>query len=158
MPIVTRTLESVQPSAAGTVLASFLAVDDRGREWRRGRSRFASEVAAVAASDVFDWTPQLQAFEFAELLVWVQAKNTPDSFTFTNTTLLDGEEYLLIWFAGQLGEEAITIAWWLESLNPPTYNAIRIRTGFDAAAGSRIQDRAIDLLAAEPRFDLVEEV
>ena len=43
-------------------------------------------------------------------------------------------------------------------MNPPTYGAIRIRAGFDAAAGARILDRAISLFAAEPLFDAVENV
>ena len=156
MPIVSRSLD-IQPSGA-TVLASFLAVDSKGREYQRGRSRFADEAAAIAASDAFDWTSQLEDFELGELLAWVQAKNDSDDFTFVDSNLLDGEEFLLIWFATHLGDVAITLAWWVEDMTPPIYNAIRIRAGFDAAAGSRIQDRAISLLAAEPLFDVVEEV
>ncbi len=37
MPIVSRTLESVQPSGGGTVLVSFLTVDGKSRGWRRSR-------------------------------------------------------------------------------------------------------------------------
>ena len=156
MPIVSRSLE-IQPSGS-TVLASFLAIDSKGREYQRSRSRFADETAAIAASDAFDWTSELEDFELAELLAWVRAKNTPDSFAFVDANLLDGEEYLLIWFAGHLGDVAITLAWWVEDMTPPVYDAIRVRAGFDAAAGTRIQDRAISLLAAEPLFDVVEEV
>ncbi len=159
MPIVTRTLESVQQSAGGTVLASFLAVDDQGREWRRSRARFASESAAVVTSNAFDWASQLEDADFQELLVWVQAKNLPGDFDFTDRdlTLLSGEERLLIWFAEHFGDEAITVAWWIENLGPPQFNAIRNRVGYDSATGSRIQDRAIDLAVAEPTFDAVEE-
>ena len=159
MPITSRQLESVQPSQAGTVLASFLAVDEQGREWRRSRSRFADEVAAQTALDSFDWTAQLEDADFADLLAWVQAKNSPASFDFTNRdlTLLEGEDRLLIWFASHEGAQAITLAWWVESLTPPLFTVIRNRVGYAPATGTRIQDRAIALLAVEPLFDAIED-
>ena len=158
MPIVSRQLDSVQISG-DTVLASFLAIDVKGREWRRSRSRFADEAAAQAASDAHDWTLQLKKVDFANLLIWVQGQNTPGTFDFTNRdlALLEGEERLLVWFAGEEGVEAIKIAWWIESLNPPQFTAIRTRAGYDAATGSRIQDRAISLAACELTFDAVEK-
>ena len=159
MPIVSRQLESIQSSRAGTVLASFLAVDEQGREWRRSRARFSNEAVAQAASDAFDWTTQLQDVDFDDLLIWTQAKNAPDGFDFTNRdlTLLEGEERLLVWIATQAGVKAITLAWWIEDMSPPTFNAIQNRVGYDTVTGSRIQDRAIALLAVEPSFDVVEE-
>ncbi len=157
MPIISRQLESVQPSTGG-VFASFLAVDDLGREWRRSRARFADEATAQAVSDAFDWTAQLLDADFEDLLVWTQAKNAPGAFDFTNRdlTLLEGEEQLLVWFASHEGAEAITIAWWIEAMSPPTFNAIRDRVGYDTATGSRIEDRAIALFAVEPSFDVIE--
>ncbi len=157
MPIATRTL-GIQPTADGTVFASFLAVDELGREWRRSRSRFADEVAAQTASDAYDWTLQLRDKDFQDLLVWVQAKNASNDFNFSNRdlTLLEGEERLLVWFASNEGANAITLAWWVEDMTPPTFNAIRDRVGYDTATGSRIQDRAIDLFAAEASFDVIE--
>ena len=158
MPIVSRRIE-VQPTRNGTVFASFLAVDDLGRSWRRSRSRFADEAAAQTASDAHDWAPQILDADFSDLLIWTQAKNDPGDFVLTgrDLTLLDGEERLLVWFASHEGALAITIAWWIEDINPPTYRAIRERVGYDTDTGSRIQDRAIDLLAAEVTFDAVEE-
>ena len=158
MPIISRILESVQPSAFGTVLASFLGVDARGFEHRRSRSRFSNEAVAQLALDAFDWTIQLEDGDFQDLLFWVQVKNASDDFNFTNRdlTLLEGEERLLVWFASHGGMDAITLAWWVEDMNPPTFTAIRNRVGYDVATGSRIQDRAIALLAVEPAFDAVE--
>jgi len=158
MPIATRTLE-VQPTRAGGIFANFLAVDDLGREWRRSRARFANEAAAQTALDAHDWTVQLEDADFADMLVWVQAKSAPGDFTFTNRdlTLLDGEERLLVWFASHEGEQAITLAWWVEDMSPRGYSAIRDRVGYDVTTGTRIQDRAIALLAAEPLFNAVEE-
>ncbi len=158
MPILTRQLD-IQPTAAGPVFASFLAVDALGRGWRRSRSRFADEAAAQAASDAFDWTSQLKDVDFADLLAWVQNKNASDDFDFTNfdLTLLEGEERLLVHFSSNEGAEAITLAWWVENFNPPQFNAIRDRVGYDSATGSRIQDRSAVLLAAEPVFDVIED-
>lgn len=158
MPIATRTLE-VQPTLAGTIFASFVAVDDLGREWRRSRARFVDEATAQAALDAHDWSVQLLDADFADLLIWTQAKNAPGDFAFANRdiTLLEGEERLLVWFASHEGEAAITVAWWIEDMNPPTYNAIRNRVGYDNDTGSRIQDRAVALFAVEPSFDVVEE-
>ncbi len=158
MPIVTRTLE-VQPTRSGGIFASFLAVDALGREWRRSRARFANEAAAQTASDAHDWSSQLHDTDFDDLLVWTQAKNDPGDFVLTgrDLTLLAGEEQLLVWFASHEGDLAITLAWWVEGMNPPTFSAIRDRAGYDAATGTRIQDRAIAMVAAESSFDVVEE-
>ncbi len=64
--IVRRALASIQHTRDGTILASFLAIDDKGREWRRSRSRFANEAEAQAASNAFDWNPQLRQKELAD--------------------------------------------------------------------------------------------
>ncbi len=64
--IIRRTLESVQQSRDGSVLASFLAVDDKGIEWRRSRSRFPSEIEAQIALRNFDWSPQLRQKQLAD--------------------------------------------------------------------------------------------
>ncbi len=158
MPIISSTLESVQQTTGG-VFASWLCIDAKGREWRRSRARFVDETAALAAVGAFDWTLQLKNRDFQDLLVWVQARNDSDAFDFTNMdlALLEGEERLLVWFASNEGSDAITLAWWIQDMNPPTFNAIRDRVGYDNATGSRIQDRAIVMLAAEASFDAVEE-
>ncbi len=158
MPIVTRTLESVQQITNG-VYANWLCGDAKGRAWRRSRMRFADEAAAQAAVEAFDWTPQLLNVDFQELLAWVQAKNDSDAFDFTDMdlTLLEGEERLLVWFASSRGLKAMSLAWWIEDMNPPTYNAIRNRVGYDNATGSRIQDRSSAMLASEASFNVVEE-
>ncbi len=158
MPIVSRQLEHIRPQGDGTVRVQERLIDAKGRVWFHSY-KAPSVVAATARMNARDLTDQLEEADFADLLEWVQAKNLPSDFDFTDRdlVLLVGEELLLIWFAEKLGGKAITIAWWIESLAPPVYNAIRIRAGFDAPTGSRIQDRAIDLNAAEPRFDAVEE-
>lgn len=162
MPIVTRTLESVQQSSGGTVLASFLAVDGKGREWRRSRARFADETAAITASNAFDWTPQLKDADFADLLIWTQApaKNDPSTFDLTDRdiTLIEGEDFLYEHFAEDDGSEAILLAWWLKGMNPPTINVIRDRAGLNVTDGNRVQDRAVALDDAEATFDDIVEV
>ena len=161
MPIVTRTIDA-QPSAAGTVLASFLAIDARDRPLRRSRSRFADEDAAVIASGGFDWTDQLKDMDFQDLLIWTQApaKNDPSAFDFGPTrdlTLLEGEDRLFKHFAESAGEVAILLAWWIKGMNPPTFNTIRDRLGLNVTDGDRVKDRAVALDDGEATFnDLVE--
>ncbi len=58
--IVSRKLESIQHTRNGTIFASFLAIDDKGREWRRSRSRFKNEREAQAGLDAYNWTPQIR--------------------------------------------------------------------------------------------------
>lgn len=115
---------------------------------------------AEAAMDVRDWTTVLEDWDFAELLVWVKGLNTVATFNFTgrDITELKGEEFILTWFAEHLGEDALAVAWWIESLGPPQFQAIRNRVGYDQATGSRIQDRAIALLSVVNVFDTVEDV
>jgi len=162
MPIVTRTLESVQQSSGGTVLASFLAFDDKGREWRRSRARFADEAAAVVASNTFDWTAQLKEADFVNLLVWTQApaKNDPSAFDLTDRdiTLIEGEDFLYKHFAEAEGSEAILLAWWLKGLTPPDINVIRDRAGLSVTDGDRVQDRAVALDDAEATFNDIVEI
>ncbi len=59
--IVRRTLTSIQHCRNGTIFASFLAIDDKGREWRRSRSRFKNKAEAQTALEAYDWIPQLKA-------------------------------------------------------------------------------------------------
>ncbi len=161
MPIVTRAI-SVQPMKSGTIFASFLAVDERGGEWRRSRARFADEATAQAASDAFDWRAQLQDTDFQDLLAWTQApaKNDPDAFDLTgrDITLTEGEDFLYTHFAESPGEEALLLAWWLKGMNPPTINAIRNRLGVSVTDGDRVKDRAVALDDAEDTFNDTVEI
>lgn len=158
MPIVSRQLEHIRPQRDGTVRVQERLIDGKGRSIFHSY-KASSVAAATARMNAWDLTDQLEAADFTDLLEWVQAKNLPSAFDFTDRdlVLLVGEELLLIWFAEKPGVKAIAIAWWIEDLSPPAYDAIRIRAGFDSATGSRIQDRAIDLSAVEARFDAVEE-
>ena len=163
MPIVTRTLDSVQPSTAGTILAGFLAIDTQDRPFRRSSARFVDEVAAVVASDGFDWMDQLKDLDFDDLLVWTQApaKNDPSAFDFGPTrdlTLLEGEDRLFTHFAESVGEIAILLAWWIKGLNPPTFNTIRDRLGLNITDGDRVKDRAVALDDGEATFNDIVEI
>ncbi len=164
MPIVSRSLSSVQPSAGGTVLVMEEAIDALGRSppWIRGRRRSANEAQAIIEMDAYDWTPQLKDADFADLLVWVQApaKNDPGTFDLTgrDISLLEGEDFLYEYFAESVGEVAILLAWWLKAMNPPTISAIRIRAGLNVEDGDRVQDRAIALDDAEATFNDTVEI
>ncbi len=98
MPIITRTLESVQQSG-GTVLASFLAVDGKGVEWRRSRSRFPDEAAATVASDAHDWGPQLIERELVDFEQHILDGGTAGSFVWADQTQTQGFRRFLRFFA-----------------------------------------------------------
>ncbi len=159
MPDVSRTLTNRGTQTDGLVRVLERIIDAKGRIWDRVY-KAVSEAQATTDMNALDLTEPLKDADFRDLLTWVQAKNASDDFDLTDRdlTLLEGEERLLIWFAGEPGDEAITLAWWVEGMTPPVYSAIRIRAGFDAAQGSDIQDRAISLLAAEPLFDQTVEL
>ena len=162
MPIVTRSISS-QPSSGGTVLASFLHIDALGREWQRGRSRFANVAAAEAASDAHDWTASLKDVDYGEVLEFVRAfpggdENQPSAFNFTDRdlTLLEAEERLLVDFAINV-ELALELCWWVADMNPPTFAAIRDRVGISSIEGSEMTIKA-DELNANVNFNQVWDV
>jgi hypothetical protein len=122
--------------------------------------RFADEAEAQTAVDAFDWTPQLIDRDYQDLSLWVRNKNASDDFDFTNRdlTLLEGEERLLVEFATSGGNEALSLAWWVEDMNPPTFKAIADRLALDTATRTRITDRAGPMVAVEPVYDVVEDI
>ncbi len=158
MPIVSRELTHIHLQTNGTVRVQEVLTDQQGRIWRHSYTA-ASEAAATTDMNARDMTERLKDADFRDLLIWIQEKNDSDDFDFTgrDLTLLEGEEQLLIWFATNLGGDAISVAWWIEDMTPPIYEAIRDRVGYDVATGAKIQDRAIALLGAEVSFDAVEE-
>ena len=98
MPIITRTLESVQQSGS-TVLVSFLAIDGKGREWRRSQSRFADEAAATAASNAHDWSRQLIKREVEDFEQHILDGGTAGSFVWADQTQTQGFRRFLRFFA-----------------------------------------------------------
>ena len=144
MPIVSRQLESVQQSGA-TVLASFLAVDHNGREWRRSRSRFADEAAAIAASNAHDWSRQLIERELEDFEQHILDGNTPGSFTWADQTQTQGFRRFLRFFAStddldRAGAIAPTVLTF-------TKTQIKNNAGITNAQSQFILDRANDLVA-----------
>lgn len=159
MPVASRVLDLVTQQPNGSVRARAVVTDLLGRIISvRGLSA-ADPSAAQSALDAMDLTESLKALDEQEIFDWVRAKNDPSAFDFTDRdlTLLEAEERLLTFFAASQGSDAIPFSWWIESLGPPAYTAIRTRVGFDSATGSEIQDRAIDLSACEARFDFTVE-
>lgn len=158
MPITSRSLDYARLQSDGRFRCRVSGVDAIGRDWIHGSFWADSVVAAETIRDGVVWN--LAEVDLSDLLTWVQDRNTVASFDLTNRDITEnqGEEFIITWFATHLGGEAITLAWWIESLNPPSYTAIANRIGYTTQQRSDVQDRAIDLLAAEPRFDLVVEV
>lgn len=161
MPIVSRSLTKLanrDDVAPGMKKWRIEGVDARGRPWthRLANPMLLADAEAIRDGVVWD----LAALDFSNLLAWVQDRNTVADFDLTDRDITEdqGEEHIVTWFATNLGGEAITVAWWIEGLNPPSYTAIADRIGYTIQQRSDVQDRAIDLLAAEPRFDLLVEV
>ena len=127
---------------------------------RRSRARFANEAAAQAALDAFDWTPHLKDMDFADLLIWVESLNTVASFDLTGRDITEeeGEDFIAGTFSESSGDEAIRLAWWVESITPPIWTVIHTRIGWTSEQGTDVQDRAISLNAAEPLYDATVEV
>ena len=158
MPILTRSLDYARPQRDGRFRCRVSGLDAVDRNWVHGPFWADSVVDAEGIRDGVVW--DLAAVDFSDLLAWVQDRNTVATFDLTDRDITEeqGEEHIVTWFATNLGAEAITVAWWIESLNPPSYTAIANRIGYTTQQRTDVQDRAIDLLAAEPRFDLVVEV
>ncbi len=158
MPIISRQLVQIRPTTGG-VFAEFLAVDGKGQLWSRSRARFTSEAFAQADLDAYNWTLQLRDRDFNDLLVWVQERNTVATFDLTDRDITEdeGEEFIMVWFAGHGGNKAITVAWWLDSLNTGQFNTIRDRVPFTGVQGSTITSKFTFLLAAEPWWNVIVE-
>ena len=144
MPIVSRQLESVQQSGS-TVLASFLAVDGKGREWRRSRSRFSDVAAAIAASNAHDWSRQLIKREVEDFEQHILDGNTAGSFTWVDQTQIQGFRRFLRFFAStyeldRAGAVAPTILTF-------TKTQIINNAGITDPQAQTILDRANDLVA-----------
>ncbi len=145
MPIVSRTLESVQPTTGG-IFASFLCIDGKGREWRRSRVRFVDQVTAQAAVDAFDWSSQLRDREEADAVVFIEAGNSPGSFVKTDLTSTQFNRRLAKRFAQAVldGDRKLlcNAASWVSS-----FTAIQIANalGISNARATAIRNRAIDL-------------
>jgi len=159
MPIVSQNSEIIETRENESVLARFIGVDAVGRNQRQGTSRFVNLAAVSAALTVLNWTEQLRQSDFRDLLKWVQDLNDPALFDFTNRdiNLEAGEEFLMQWFAGAPGDNAITIAWWLlpPSLNTGQFNTIRDRVPFTGDQGATIKQKATFLFQAEPWWDVI---
>ena len=160
MPIVSKSLVLLanQPTAAEPDRKRWRVdgIDARGHRYVHGPfGGTQAEADAVLAGVVWELT----GIDNAELLDWVKARNTVASFDYTNRdiTQADGEEYIFQWFAEADGDEAITVAWWMDSINTGTFNAIRDRIGYTALQGADITSRFTFMVAVEPWYQFIVE-
>lgn len=159
MPIVSKELINLGQQADGTFRVREEHTDTLNVVWKF-QYRAPSLQDATDIMNARDLTPQLRDRDFQDLRDHVVqgSPNGVDTFEYTlplrDITELEGEEEITVHFAASDGSEAMPFAWWLQDLNPPSWTAIWQRIGYVSGDASEIQDRAIDLLAAEPRFDL----
>ena len=159
MPILTTQLLNLGQQADSTFRVREEHTDTLGVVWKF-QYRAASLAEATAIMDARDLTPSLRSRDFRDLREHVAQGSPNGTDTFEYTTPLrditeeDGEEEILTFFAAASGEDAMAFAWWWEDLNGPDQTTINERVEFSAQDLSDIGDRAIDLLAAEARFNL----
>lgn len=130
------------------------ATDNRGRVWTEGPFG-ALQADAEIRRDAF--TADSSDLDRAELLAWVQALNEVDAFDYTNRDIDQdaGEEYIFQWFAERPGDDAITVAWWVEGINTGKFNSIRDRIPYSGLEGADIQQKASNLVLAQPWYDKI---
>ena len=160
MPIVSKSLVLLanQPTAAEPDRKRWRVdgVDARGHRYVHGPfGGTQAEADAILAGVVWELT----AIDKSELLDWVTARNTVASFDYTNRdiTQADGEEYIFQWFAEAQGDDAMLVAWWMDSINTGTFNAIRDRIGYTALQGADITSRFTFMVAVEPWYQFTVE-
>lgn len=162
MPIVSRTLAKLanrEDIGVGIKRWRVDGVDGRDRSWVHGPF-FGTQAEADIIRDAAWTTQQLADVDLREVVLWVEDKNTVASLDYTNRDITEqeAEDHVAAEFARRPGEDAIRLAWWIESLNPTAWSTIGDRIGWTSQEQSDIQDRAISLTAAEPLYDTTYEV
>ena len=161
MPIVSRTLiklsdlENTTPGLQRWWRIE--GVDRKGRRWRHGPF-FETQAKADAERDTAWPLELLRDKDKQDLLKWVQKRNKVANFDYADRDIsqAQGEDFVFRWFAGNPGGEAITVAWWLDSLASAKVNSIRGRLGYSARQATDIIARSNVMTQAEPSFDRTE--
>lgn len=166
MPISTRVLTKQNQQASGRWRVREVHTDALGVDFTF--QYLAASVAEAttnmnSAERAAETVAILVDRDIQEVIVWVEARNTPASFDYTDRDIDSdrGEEEVAKHFARSPGEVALLFAWWIESLGPPAWTAIATRLGWSTAAdeiGDRVQVRAQDLTVAEDSFYQTESV
>ena len=153
MPITSRSLDYAREQRDGRFRCRVSGVDTAGRNW--ASNPFWADSAAEAEDVRDNFVYNIEGRDSAEVLLWVQGRNDVANFNFTGLDLTEdqAEEHIVTWFATRDGDEAITVAWWIESLSPPSYTAIADRIGYTTEQRTIVQDRAIALLDAESLYN-----
>lgn len=163
MPIVSRTLRFYRPQVSGRARVREVHTDALGIETPIQYLTTNTEAEVVAVMNARDMTQGLVSRDVSEVIQWVEARNPVSTFDFTNRDINEdtAEEEVAKAFARRPGDTAIRLAWWIESLNPPTWNGIASRLGWSTAQGEigeRVQTRGQNLTVAEPDYDRTESV
>ena len=159
MPIVSRALTALanrEDIGPGVKTWRVNAVDALGRSWVHGPFKVTqAEGETIRDAVAFE----LAEADKAELLTWVQARNTVASFDYTNRDITEaqGEEHVFQWFAETPGADAITVAWWMEDINTGKFNNILARAGFTGDQGDTITSRFVSMVGVEPWYDFIVE-
>ncbi len=159
MPITSRTLTELasrEDIAPGFKRWRVDAVDAKGRRWVHGPfGGTLAEAEPIRDAVAFD----LADLDKRELLEWVQARNTVADFDYTDRDIAEaqGEEHVFQWFMESPGAEAITVAWWLDSINTGRFNAITTRMNI-VEHRANITSRFTFMISVEPWYDFTIKV
>ncbi len=159
MPIVSKTLTIVanrEDLGPGIKRWRVDARDARGRNYVHG-PLFGTQAEAELVQTTVSW--DLTKVDKANLLSWVQSRNTVASFDYSNRDIDEdaGEDHIYKWFAEAQGGDAITVAWWMDSLNTGAFNKIRDRLGYTGEQGADITSRFTFMVSVEPWYELTVE-
>ncbi len=158
MSIVSRTLTNRGVQVDGKVRVLERIIDSKGRRWDRVY-KAVSEAQAITDMNARVLTEELADADRADLLQWVQARNTVADFDYTNRDIDQdaGEEHIFQHFAESQGAKAILVAWWMDDINTGKFNAIRDRIGYTGTQGADITSRFTFLVAVEPWYEFTVE-
>ena len=161
MPIGPRTLTLLanRPDlGAGIKSWRVNARDARGRVWVDGPFKATLAEAEVKRDAVVFNLPEV---DLRELLEFVQLgdPNTVAAFDLTDRDITEdeGEDHIYTEFAVNDRDIALTLAWWLDTLNTGQRNTIGGRAGFDGTKRGRIDQRFNAMVVVDPFLDATEE-
>ncbi len=159
MPMVSSEIAKTHPARGGLRVIEE-HTDSLGRKyvWKYWAPDLAA-ANAIRTGRAALAAQQAKDRDFQDILRWVQAGNTPQTFDFTDRdfTLLEAADALIKWFARNEGGQALTIAHVFEGVTLAQWNTIADRLGYSQAKRDRIRTRGQAILAAASTFDTVED-
>ena len=160
MPISSRFLKFYRPQADGRARVREVHVDALGNEITRQYLTTLTLADIEMEMNLRDMTETLSERDLDDVLAWVLVGNDPNTFDYTARDVIKNkaEERITKIFARSRGEDALRLAWWVDSLGTPRWNAIITRLGWATERKDRVKARAVTLNASIAEYDAEEDV